>query len=740
MSKTGFLVLCFLIFVVPTGSAGAIPTNEELNRLSRTVKQITENFLKQSRPYRFAFELEGRFYRQADKEDLNQLAKAASENIRQIEEKQITLKKQIESYQGDDWESRFGQTGLWRKLCSDIYATGLAGFQIDYFVALSSGQSEKGLLCRDIFTRLKSLGGIHKSGFLDFLTAKVLSISSQYPKEVAEKLFEEVSNCDGISESIALRARLEKIKLRGCAESNELEGLFENIEQGSCNDDFELILSMAFLQRRYAPQQLEKTFNRWPQTRYYISEFVLAYVTEQSLTDVTITDGQLAAFRLFSGKKERIKDYSELLEGLCSRQEFQRPLILYTAALGLSESSPVRAVELFLQASEKQRTQNCPLLGFPAGYIAQKAVRLAYNCYADGVIDCQPALKAFDYYSRMANEKIDDTIEYLYAKVLKDCGEEERVYQLLKKIAAKPHSRWAKTARLELILRRLEKKDRTPAVFAGQLYDFMDDCNGAEDNELKTRAAELYCRELLNQPGVQSAQKVLDAIDGFSVEKKANINAFMAQALQRLGSFDQSARCLLAAIDTNGCDYAAQAMDLLGQVIELIDELQENDPVFEQAVENYKDLGYHCVRCNCNTDSRAELFLAEMSLFQQGQRLTEISENIKKLRTNTADDDVDFLRVQARLARRQGRFSQAAVLWSMIAKLRKQDAAWQSYDWWRARFYALSCLAKADEADKSDIFHAVEVLENSYRDIPSFWAAKLAELKDASRPGHSQIR
>jgi hypothetical protein len=735
-----FLTLCFSILVIPAVSAGAIPTAEELESLSRAVKPITENFLKQSRPYRFAFELEGRFYRQADKKDLNQLAKAASENIRQIEEKQITLKKQIEDYQGDDWESRFGQTGLWRKLCSDIYTTGLAGCQVDYFVALSSGQSGKEHLCRDILARLESLGGIHKSGFLDFLTAKVLSISSQYPKEAAERLFEEVSNRGDVSDAIALRARLEKIKLHGCAKSGELEGLVENIEQGSCNDDFELILSLAFLQRRYAPQRLEKTFRQWPQVRYYISEFVLAYVTEQSLTDVTIADGRLAAFGLFSGKKERIKDYSELLEGLCNRQEFQRPLILYTAALGLSESSPVRAVELFLQAGEKQQTQNCPLLGFPASYIAQKAVRLAYNCYADGVIDCQPALKAFDYYSQTANGKIDDTIEYLYAKVLKDCGEEERAYQLLKKIAAKSHSRWAKTARLELILGRLEKKDRTPAVFAGQLYVFLADCNGPEDNELKTRAAEEYCRLLLDEPGRQSAQKLLETIDGFSVEKKPNINAFMAQALQRLGIFDQSARCLLAAIDANSCDYASQAMDLLGQVIELIDELQENNPAFEQAVENYKDLGYHCVHCNCNTDSRVELFLAEMSLFQQGQRLTEISESIKKLRANTTDGDVDFLRVQARLAHRKGRFSQAAAFWSMIAKLRKQDAARQSYDWWRARFYALSCLAKTDEADKSDIFHTVEVLENSYRDIPFFWATKLAGLKDASRPADSQIR
>ncbi|MHC4075570.1 MAG: hypothetical protein ACYSRR_03720 [Planctomycetota bacterium] len=738
MSKTGFLTLCFSILVIPAVSAGAIPTAEELESLSRAVKPITENFFKQSRPYRFAFELEGRFYRQADKEDLNQLAKAASENIRRIEEKQITLKKQIEDYQGDDWESRFGETGFWRKLCSDIYATGLAGCQIDYFVALSSGQSEKEHLCRDIFTRLESLGEIHKSGSMDFLTAKMSVISSQYPKEAAEKLFEKVSNRDDVSDAIALRARLEKIKLRGCAESNELERLVENIEQGSCNDDFELILSLAFLQRRYAPQQLERTFRQWPQTRYYMSEFVLAYVTEQPLTDVSIIDGQLAAFGVLADKKERIKDCSKLFDGLCNREEFQTPLILYAAASGLSESLPVRAVELFLQASEKQQTQNCPLLSFPASYIAQKAVRLAYNCYADGLIDCQPALKAFDYYSQTANEKIDDTIEYLYAKVLKDCGEEKRAYQLLKKIAAKPHSKWAKTARLELILRRLEKKDRTSAVFAGQLYDFMDDCNGVEDNELKSRAAELYCRELLNQPGVRSAQKVLDAIDGFSVEKKANINAFIAQALQRLGSFDRSARCLLAAIDANSCDYATQAMDLLGQVIELIDELQENNPAFEQTVKDYKRLAELCRRCQA--DSRAELFLAEMSLFQGGQRLTEISENIKKLRAEAADDDVDFLRVKARLAHRQGRFSRAAALWSTIAKLRKQDAARQSYDWWRARFYVLSCMARAGEADKSDIFHAVEILENSYLDIPSFWAAKLIQLKDASRLGHSQMR
>jgi hypothetical protein len=112
----------------------------------------------------------------------------------------------------------------------------------------------------------------------------------------------------------------------------------------------------------------------------------------------------------------------------------------------------------------------------------------------------------------------------------------------------------------------------------------------------------------------------------------------------------------------------------------------------------------------------------------------EVEKLLTDMTKNTEHQDVDTLRCRARLRTKQGRFNEAAPLWAKIAEMRRREsteAARRSHRWWRAKFYELYCWARLPQTQKEDILHALEVLENSFTDIPPPWAEKLAALKQS---------
>jgi len=113
------------------------------------------------------------------------------------------------------------------------------------------------------------------------------------------------------------------------------------------------------------------------------------------------------------------------------------------------------------------------------------------------------------------------------------------------------------------------------------------------------------------------------------------------------------------------------------------------------------------------------------------EKLDEAEQILIKLASLGYDNDIDWLRCEARLLKAKGRFADAARTWGRICTALRTTGAsrTQSRQWWRAKFYEIQCWAKLPDTTKADVAHAVEVLAGSFRDIPTFWAAKLEELK-----------
>jgi hypothetical protein len=212
------LCVVFFSLLLPTSSANAIPTAEDINSLAETARLTADTFMRESFQLRMQYEFTGQFLTRNDKENLHTLAKKATDRLLAIAESQRKLKQQIEDYQGDDWDNRYGSTGLWRKLSRDLYVTTLSKCEIDFYLALSSQQLQRNKISQDILAQIDSLHQIHTIAYSQFLKAKTLALLARTDpayKPLAKKEFDVLSVRSDMRHSTVFRITIERIKLLG---------------------------------------------------------------------------------------------------------------------------------------------------------------------------------------------------------------------------------------------------------------------------------------------------------------------------------------------------------------------------------------------------------------------------------------------------------------------------------------------------------------------------------------------
>jgi len=743
--------VCMVVFFLPAVacSADALPTAEDIKAIAKDARLTADTFMQQSFKLRMGYEYSGKFLTQADKENLRKLARSASNNLAAIAEKQKELKQQIEDYQGNDWDERYGSTGLWRKLSNDLYITNLNKSEIDYYLALTVEQSPLNKTIMGVREQIISLDTAKRSANSQLLRAKILALAKidSAWQILAIDLLDSLMARPEVPDPIYFQATIEKIKLTNLGKAEQLKLLADKLAQSSCSDDIELVLSLAFLQRRYTPEAFEKILQVWPQIEDFLGTFILSDLShkitqQQSIEQISVFEAELAAQAAW---KNEIKDYETLLSHLAGIEKFQTPLILYVAALAFAESSPTRTVNLLMKASKYQQQQKSDKLEMSACKIAEQATQLAYNLFIQDRRHCQPALEAFGNYHAMAGEKIDEELEYLYSIVLDNCGRVEKSKELLEEIADRPAGYWRNRAKLDLIGQAIEQgqagsRQQRSEVFE-QLRELILNCRGQDkkNNKLRMEAINVYCQMLLELKEASSAQKVLDILAEAEATGGVNLNLFKAQALQQLGRLDESAHYMVLAIRVDSGSLAGVVRELLAEVIERIDEF-ETEPAGLYSVEMMENCKKLAKFSYLSLDDRQPgLFLAEISIFaadKDKEKLSAVEKLLNILAGDGRDDDVDFLRCQARLFCEQGKFERAAGLWAQVAEMRKNElpsSNQRSWKWWRAKFYELHCFSKLTQTKKEEVLHTIEVLENSFHDIPPLWAEKLNFLKQQCR-------
>ncbi len=752
-------VLCVVSFFlsVAASSANALATAEDINNLAEKVRLTGDTFMQESFELRMKYEYSGQFLNPNDRDNLHKLAKRASNKLQAIADEQRELKRQIEDYEGDDWDERYGLTGLWRKLSADLYKSKLNKCEIDFYLALTASQQKRDNVLHKILAEIDSLNLTRLPANCQLLKAKTLALlgrSDPAYKQSAINQFNMLMVRSDMSHSTVFGTAIERIKLVGLTEPGQLEKLTKELSQSGCADDLELVLSLAFLQRRYAPELFERTIKAWPQTEDFLGSSVLSdlshritqgQLTKQNLEQISVFEAELTALAAWKNETE---DYKTLLDHLSSAEKFQTPLILYVSAVKFVDSSPTKAINLLVKASKLQKIKKSDKLDVAAYEIAKQAAQLAYNLFisapASNKQGCPLAIEAFDNYSTMAKKKVDEELGYLYSMVLNDCGEDEKARKLLQKIADRPTGVWRNRAKLDLIVQEIqqtqdENQSRQNELLE-QLSDFILSCRGQDknSNRLRMEAISIYCQTLLERNDKLSAQKVLEILDNAETTRGSsatgiNLYLFKSQALQQLGRLDESAGYMLLAIEPDSGSLAGVVVELLSEVVDTIDQLQIQTDDFNKMMQDCKKLAEFCYVSLNNRQSG--LFLAEISVFaaeKEKGKLLEVDKLLNNLAKSGNADDVDLVRCRARLSAEQDKFSEAAELWAQICKMRKNEALLankRSWKWWRAKFYELNYWAKCPQTKKEDILHTIEILENSFPDIPPLWAEKMNLLK-----------
>ena len=752
------LCAAFFFSSLPASPANTIPTAEDINSLAETARLTADTFMRESFELRMRYEFSGQFLTRNDKENLQKLAKSAGNRLLAIAENQRKLKKQIEDYQGDDWDNRYGSTGLWRKSVGGWYTTIFTKCEIDFYLALSAEQPQRNEILHKILAEIHSTFSHVLSGAVKLLKIKTLILLAETESDYKGQAEKMLSSPDmiypGMPCEFYIRGQIQKIRFTGQIKPDRLNKLTDYFFKSGCAEDLELVLSLAFLQRRHDTDAFEKIVQLRPETKSFLGSLILqnlssqikaGKLTEQTLRQITVFEAELAVQKMWNNISE---EHQTLLDYLAGTEKFQTPLILYVTAVTLADSSPIKAVKLLVKASKLQQQQKSERLETSAEEIAEQAAKLAYNLFTQNSVNCPAALHAFENYSAIANEKIDEELEYLYSIVLNDCGRTTKSKELLQKIADRPAGYWRNRAKLDLIAQQLqqtqdENQSRQNELLE-QLLFFIFNCKGQDknSNRLRAEAITIYCQLLLELKNEVSAQSVLTILAEAETTRGINLDLFKAQALQQLRRLDESAHYMLLAIQDDSGSLAGEVMELLSEVVDTIDELELQADDFGKTIHDCKKLAEFSNKYTNNRQSG--LLLAEISILAADKDEEKLSET-EKLLDNMAGDgdanDINLLRCRARLLTEQGRFSEAAGLWAQVAKMRKSETVStnrRSWKWWRAKFYELHCCAKISQIQKEKVSHTIEVLENSFTDIPPLWTEKLSSLKQQCHHSEKQ--
>jgi tetratricopeptide (TPR) repeat protein len=731
-------ILLILSLSLSAIAADSLPTDDDVNQLARQSKQTSDDFFSRTFEIRMRYEYFGRFNDPCDKDRLRTLARTAADDLARIANSQLTLKQSIESYQKDDWETRFGQTGLWRRLAADLLKTTLTRLEIQYYLALGFDQPAQTDILHQILTQLDTLQNLGRSPYWHLLKAKTLALLATTDptyQPLAKKQLDTVLAQTDVPCPAKFRAELEMIKLLGQQASDRLNELPDQIAQTDCKSDREIILTLACLQHRFGPQSLSKTASLFPLIKDDLGEIVLADLqttfrqnssADPNLLPITAFEAELAAKYAW---QNHFDNSADVIQKMTTADKFRAPNFLFIAAMSVVDTSPAEAVRLLIDAS--RLGQNAKDNDVNAGEIAKQAAILAHKLHTETANHCPLVCEAFENYLSIADPNRDpnfSNIEYLYASVLVSCGKDNQARQFLEKICSTP-GQYQRRAKLDLITQQLQQAgtETEKHTLLPQLADLISNVPavGSENLALRDEAITLYCQMLLDDANSQSAQKVLDMLDAIGAGQ--GYAPYKARALQQLGQLEKSARLMSKAIEINSGSMAPAAAGLVCEIADKIELWQQDANDFNQMLLDCNALAEFAHKI-LNTRQTA-LILAEM-----GKRCQEPFSPF----SSTDENDPNWLRPKARLLMAQGDFNQASLLWAKIAELRRNDLSIQnqkSYNWWQAKFYELYCLAETPQADKQNIRHTIEVLQNSYPDIPRPWAQKLDSLKQQCGKG-----
>ncbi len=747
------LVLLFCCIVSAHGSNA--PTAEDVGNIAALTDLTTEVFNRTSGPARLAFDCMGRFSSPADRQRLNEAALTAARQYKSVAQLQRELKNRIEQYPEPDWEQKYGKSGLWRRLYTDLHKSTLKKCEMDFYAAVTGEPEKAEDRLRAMLEETVALSSVHSSPNLKLLTARTLALlgeTDQIARANAKKIYDELESSARANKAVVFRAAVEKARFLAAPAPSTLDSLVERVAKSRLRDNRRLALSIVFLQQQFgSAEAFENAVAKLPEVADSAGSLILAELfhahSTQTLEPEALSrfEAELAAAAALNG---RIENYRPLFSDLIAHPPLRTRPVLYATAVASASAEGPKAVDLLIAASTDTTERRIKLIDVDPNEIAARAARLACNMVLNENEPPQTALKAFDNYFKLAGEPYDQTIRYLHAVVLKKAGRTEQSGQILKQVAAEAQGPTRHRAELDLIQDAIDRRTDDDSTERARLLQRLDVLigelkSGQTFYDLYIEAVTTCCMLLLESDDVASSRKVMALLEPIEHPDNADLVVIKSRALQNLGQTATSLSYMVIACKGDPGHCAGPGLAKLGRTLERIEALQATRHDFEVIIRHGVELASVCRE---NTSGAvadlAGTYLAEFKVFAAEydpmalHRAATILDEI----TARTKPDVDLARARARVLMKQSQYGLAAALWDLIAASTKADIAHaqsRPETWWRAKYYQLFCVSKTKPPQDAVIFHTIEVLENSYSEIPRLWSARFTELKASCGQQHN---
>ena len=720
-----FFLLCVFCFPV---CGAALPSAVDINALSKKALHISSEFKTQSADIRLRHEYTGKFVSEDDREKMSTLAAEAINKLRAIRISQQRSRRVIEDYEGSDWDRRFGENLLWRKLCTDIDLTQWLECNVKYYLALSQKDSQRAATADQI---IRSCQTENNAGNTDrrLLRAKTFAMMAAANKDyhqIAENEIELIF-AGSLNNRNYVEAAMLKIALADKKDAKKFWRGHRAMMQKKCKDDPELNFRLGLCGLGQGDKDvmadLIASNSQW---RQLFGKVVLNSIAENSLQELkTKTPFEIEAAVMFLRSKGP-KGYNVLLERLCSIERFRTAVILYATAESLQGWSDAKAVERFIDSAKMRRKESNASIDLSCDEIALKAAITAYELYNRDADQLDIAEKAVEFYLTISRSDVDEDVEYLYTSLLDEAGKNVRAQAHLERIAD-GSGKYAQQAKLDLIERALKYGTAERAELLNELLELIDlTASDKENDNVRVQATGLYCQLRLEDGKQLGAKEVLDLLDRTPSKNQMHQDLLRADALQRLDRPMEAVDILAETLEPDRCQGRQLGAAILARIVEDAD-------LYAGQMQNCKKLAALCMEC-CQGQLKeaVELIWAEITIVE-GPSSAELARTERIVNAKAPASSIERLRCKARLLAAQGQFDQAMATWRQIAtnyKPLNAAAKRRPKQWWRAKYYELWCFARTNSATKPQIRHAVEVIESSLSDIPAYWTEKLSQLKE----------
>ena len=270
--KHCWLILASVIFSLQAKA----DIKQDINLFADQASSAAQSFISQTIKLRLRYEYRG-FISDSQSQNLRGIAKKTSDQLDDIFQKQLRIKNRIENYSGEDWDRRYGDSGVWDTIRIDIFNTKILKAQIYYYSAFAArGKIENG---RILNQALGELAGLPETMQIDLIKADIYSMLGKYDessKKLAGELYRKILSLDKVPDEIYFPAVIGEQKLDPPLSPKVLDELAAKLEKSSCNNDFELFMKLAVLQKKLGSSTLlQKASAKWPQAKQLINEIAL---------------------------------------------------------------------------------------------------------------------------------------------------------------------------------------------------------------------------------------------------------------------------------------------------------------------------------------------------------------------------------------------------------------------------------------------------------------------------------